>query len=291
MAPMADTPQSSANPVQDTLVRAVEVVGEGAQNQVKKTRGLVEFIGGLGYLLADTATWLFRAGVKREVPLGGRNILAQMVRVGVRSIPIVALVQVFIGMILALQMAPTMEKYGQIQQIATIVAIAMARELGPLISGIVLSGFAGASIAAELGTMVEGEEIKALRASALNPIRFLVLPRIIATVLMLTMLTVIADVVGVAGGMLVGTQILDIDADVYLTTTQLAILPRDFLAGIIKGPLFGLLIATIACYEGLNVSGGAEGVGRATTNTVVKCIVALITADVIATSLMYAFGL
>ena len=288
---MADAPQSSANPVQDALVRAVEVVGEGAQNQVKKTRGLVEFIGGLGYLLGDTATWLFRAGVKREVPLGGRNVLAQMVRVGIRSIPIVALVQLFIGMILALQMAPTMEKYGQIQQIATIVAIAMARELGPLISGIVLSGFAGASIAAELGTMVEGEEIKALRACALNPIRFLVLPRVLATVLMLTMLTVIADIVGVAGGMLVGTQILDIDAGVYLTTTQLAILPRDFLSGIVKGPLFGLLIATIACYEGLNVSGGAEGVGRATTNTVVKCIVALITADVIATSLLYAFGL
>ncbi|HKQ48098.1 MAG TPA: ABC transporter permease [Phycisphaerae bacterium] len=288
---MADAPPSSPTPVQDVLVRAVEVVGEGAQNQVKKTRGLVEFIGGLGYLLGDTATWLFRAGVKREVPLGGRNVLAQMVRVGIRSIPIVALVQLFIGMILALQMAPTMEKYGQIQQIATIVAIAMARELGPLISGIVLSGFAGASIAAELGTMVEGEEIKALRASALNPIRFLVLPRVIATVLMLTMLTVIADIVGVAGGMLVGTQILDIDAGVYLTTTQVAILPRDFLSGIIKGPLFGLLIAIIACYEGLNVSGGAEGVGRATTNTVVKCIVALITADVIATSLLYAFGL
>jgi phospholipid/cholesterol/gamma-HCH transport system permease protein len=167
----------------------------------------------------------------------------------------------------------------------------MARELAPLISGIVLSGFAGASIAAELGTMVEGEEIKALRAHALNPIRFLVLPRVIATVLMLTMLTVIADVVGVAGGMLVGTTILGIDGEVYLTTTRLAILPRDFLSGIAKGPLFGLLIATIACYEGLNTTGGAEGVGRATTNTVVKCIVALITADVIATSLLYAFGL
>lgn len=288
---MADSPQPSTTPVHDALVHAVEVVGEGAQNQVKKTYGVVEFIGGLGYLVADTASWLYRAGVKREVPLGGRNVLAQMVRVGIRSIPIVALVQLFIGMILALQMAPTMEKYGQIQQIATIVAIAMARELGPLISGIVLSGFAGASIAAELGTMVEGEEIKALRACALNPIRFLVLPRVLATVLMLTMLTVIADIVGVAGGMLVGTQILDIDAGVYLTTTQLAILPRDFLSGIVKGPLFGLLISIIACYEGLNVSGGAEGVGRATTNTVVKCIVALITADVIATSLLYAFGL
>ncbi len=288
---MSDAPQTSKTPVQDALVRAVEVVGEGAKNQVQKSRGLVEFIGGLGYLLADTLNWLFLAGVKREVPLGGRNVLSQMVRVGVRSIPIVALVQVFIGMILAFQMAPTMKQYGQIQQIATIVAIAMTRELGPLISGIVLSGFAGASIAAELGTMVEGEEIKALRACALNPIRFLVLPRFLATVLMLTMLTVIADVVGVFGGLIVGTQILGIDFGVYLTTTRVAILPRDFLSGVAKGPLFGLLISMIACYEGLNVTGGAEGVGRATTNTVVKCIVALITADVIATSLLYAFGL
>lgn len=288
---MADTPQTSPSRVQGALVQAVEIVGQGARNQVKKSRGLIEFVGGLGYLFADTVQWLFRTAVKREAALGGRNVLAQMVRVGIRAIPIVALVQVFIGMILAFQMAPTMEKYGQLQQIATIVAIAMARELGPLISGIVLSGFAGASIAAELGTMVEGEEVKALRACALNPIRFLVLPRFLATVLMLTMLTVIADVVGVLGGMLVGTQILGIDFGVYLTTTRLAILPMDFLSGVIKGPLFGLLISMIACYEGLNVTGGAEGVGRATTNTVVKCIVALITADVIATSLLYAFGL
>lgn len=284
---MSDVP---AKPdAQPPAVRFVTAVGESALRQVAKAKQSVAFIGGLTYLVGDAMTWLYRVTIARKARLSSDHLFAQMVRVGIRSIPIVALVQVFIGMILALQMAPTMQKYGQLEQIATIVAIAMARELSPLISGIVLSGFAGASIAAELGTMVEGEEIKALRAHALDPIRFLVLPRFLATVFMLTLLTVIADVVGVLGGLLIGTQVLGIDYERYMSTTQIAITYKDFLSGIAKGPLFGLLISVIACYEGLNVSGGAEGVGRATTNTVVKCIVALITADVVATALMYAF--
>jgi phospholipid/cholesterol/gamma-HCH transport system permease protein len=200
------------------------------------------------------------------------------------------MVQTFIGIILALQMAPTLRAYGQIERIADIVGIAVFRELGPLLSGIVLSGFAGASIAAELGTMVEGEEIKALRAAALNPVRFLVMPRFIATVVMLTLLIVIADVVGVFGGFITATSVLNISADRYIAATRAAVIPKDFLSGLCKGPIFGLLISMIACYEGLNVSGGAEGVGRATTNTVVKCIVALISADVVVTALLYAFG-
>ncbi|GMU34029.1 MAG: hypothetical protein AMXMBFR20_19010 [Planctomycetia bacterium] len=273
------------------VVRAVESVGRGVIGQARSWSGFLEFIGGLCYLLVDTGKCIYRATIKREVRLGAPNLFAQMVRVGLRSIPIVALVQIFIGIILALQMAPTMIRYGQLEQIATIVAIAMARELGPLLSGIVLSGFAGASIAAELGTMVEGEEIKALRASALDPIRFLVMPRFLATVIMLAVLTVIADIVGVLGGMITGTLILGIDADRYLAVTQTAVTATDYLTGIGKAPLFGLLISMIACYEGLNVTGGAEGVGRATTNTVVKCIVALITADVILTSIFYAFGI
>lgn len=287
---MSEAP-TKQNGSEGAMVRAVESVGRGVIGQARSWSGFVEFIGGLCYLLVDTGKCIYRATIKREVRLGAPNLFAQMVRVGLRSIPIVALVQVFIGIILALQMAPTMIRYGQLEQIATIVAIAMARELGPLLSGIVLSGFAGASIAAELGTMVEGEEIKALRASALDPIRFLVMPRFLATVIMLAVLTVIADIVGVLGGMITGTLILGIDADRYLAVTQTAVTATDYLTGIGKAPLFGLLISMIACYEGLNVTGGAEGVGRATTNTVVKCIVALITADVILTSIFYAFGI
>ncbi len=287
MSDIPTRPEESRSPV----VTVLETIGTGTIEQGKRALGLFEFFGGMVYLLTDTVRWVYRALILRQVKFGMDHLLYQMVRVGIQSIPIIALVQVFIGIILSLQMAPTMQKYGQIEQIATIVAIAMTRELAPLLSGIVLSGFAGAAIAAELGTMVEGEEIKALRASALDPVRFLVVPRFLATVFMLAVLTVIADVVGVFGGYLTGTLILDIGSDTYINTTRMAITHKDLLSGVAKAPLFGMLIALIACYEGLNVSGGAAGVGRATTNTVVKCIVALISADVIATSLLYAFEL
>lgn len=264
--------------------RAILSVGEGAAQRVR-------FVGGLVYLLGDALTWTWRGLFVRNVKFGRSALAVQMVRVGVRSIPIILLVQIFMGLILALQLAPTLESYGQLERVADVVGIAMFRELGPLISGIVLSGFAGASIAAELGAMVESEEIKALRAHAVNPIHYLVLPRVWATVVMLTGLCVIADVVGVFGGMLTGWGVLGISPAVYIDYTQQALVPRDFITGLVKAAVFGLLIALIACYEGLNVTGGAEGVGRATTATVVKSIVALIGTDVLFTATFYAFGI
>ena len=283
---MSDKPQTNSAPA----ALFIEPIGEWTLRRGQGIAGFVAFVGSLALLCGETFRWIFRAVTQTDVRIGRDNLLSQMVRVGVRSIPIIGLVQVFIGIILALQMAPTLKNYGQIQRTADIVGIAMFRELGPLLSGIVLSGFAGASIAAELGTMVEGEEIKALRAAALNPIRFLVVPRFLATTIMLTMLTVIADTIGVFGGFLTAVGILGISADQYISSTQAALTMKDYLSGLCKAPLFGLLISMIACYEGLSVSGGAEGVGRATTNTVVKCIVALISADVVVTILLYSFG-
>lgn len=291
--PMSEAPNQSGSETASPgpHVRALETVGAGVLRQGRAVIEFLEFLGGAAYLLGDTSTWIFRTVVQRKARFGRVHLLAQMVRVGVRSIPIVSLVQIFIGIILALQMAPTLTDYGQIQRVADIVAIAMFRELGPLLSGIVLSGFAGASIAAELGTMVEGEEIKALRACALNPVRFLVVPRFLATVIMLTMLAVIADVIGAFGGFLTGTVILGIDPQQYLNYTRDALTHKDFISGLAKAAVFGVMIAMIACHEGLNVTGGAEGVGRATTRTVVKSIVALITADVIFTAIFYAFDI
>jgi len=288
---MSDTPKQSGSTDRSALIRVVEGVGATTGGAIDRIGGVVRFIGGATYLFHDTIGWILRGVVDREARVGREHVFAQMVRVGIRSIPIIALVQVFIGIILALQMAPTLADYGQIQRVADIVGIAMFRELGPLLSGIVLSGFAGASIAAELGTMVEGEEIKALRATALNPIRFLVVPRFLATVIMLTMLTVIADIVGAFGGFLTSVTILDISPEQYLSYTQLAVTQTDFVTGLIKAAVFGVMISMIACHEGLNVKGGADGVGLATTNTVVKSIVALITADVLFTAVFYAFGL
>ena len=170
----------------------VSAVGRGGINFVLGMGSRVRYLGGIVYLLYDAAVWACRGLFTTQVKLGRAALASQMVRIGVRSIPIVVLVETFIGIILALQMAPTLEAYGSLNRVADIVAIAMFRELGPLLSAIVLSGFAGASIAAEIGAMVEAEEIKALRAHALNPIRFLVVPRLLATVIMLVGLTVLA---------------------------------------------------------------------------------------------------
>lgn len=273
------------------LTAAVTAFGQMGYNARHRFVRDVRYLGGVGYLVGDTLAWVVRALVLRRVKLGASALASQMVRVGVRSIPIVVLIQVFIGIILALQLAPTLEDYGSLEKVADIIGLAMFRELGPLLSAVVLSGFAGASIAAEIGAMVESEEIKALRAHALNPIRFLVVPRLLATVIMMVGLTVVADVVGVLGGLLTSWLVLDIHPWSYLDNTQVALFYRDFFTGLVKGGVFGVLIAAIACYEGLNVTGGAEGVGRATTSTVVKSIVALIATDCVFTAVFFIFKL
>ncbi len=273
------------------LQRVAEGMGRAGFRGIDALAGGAQFFGGVVYLLRDAALWTLRGLFVPRIKLGRGALAVQMVRVGVRSIPIIALVQVFIGIILALQMAPTLRDYGQLERVADIIAIAVFRELGPLITAIVLSGFAGASIAAEIGAMVEAEEIKALRAHALNPVQFLVVPRFLATVIMLTGVTVIADVVGALGGLLTSWYVLDIHPQTYLDYTRQALEMKDFLTGLIKASVFGMLISMIACYEGLNVTGGAAGVGRATTSTVVKSIVALISTDCLFTAVFYAFEL
>jgi len=273
------------------LVAGITAVGRAGLNLRRYLGNNVRYVGGIGYLVGDTIGWAARGLFVRSVKLGASAVASQMVRVGVRSIPIIVLVQTFMGIILALQLAPTLKQYGSLERIADIVGIAMFRELGPLLSGIVLSGFAGASIAAEIGAMVESEEIKALRAHALNPIRFLAVPRFLATVVMLVGLTVIADVVGVMGGMLTSWGVLDIRPTAYLESTRAALLYKDFFTGLVKAGVFGMLIVMIACYEGFNVRGGAEGVGRATTATVVKSIVALIATDCVFTTMFYLFDI
>jgi phospholipid/cholesterol/gamma-HCH transport system permease protein len=266
-------------------------LGRTVIHGVIKFRKGVQFTGGLTLLLGQTYWWGGMSLVRPELKFRRSALLAQMVRVGVRSIGIIVLVQIFIGIILALQMAPTLADYNQTDKVANIIAVAVFRELGPLITAVVLSGFAGASIAAELGAMVEAEEIKALRAEALNPINFLVVPRVLATTLMLVLLAVIADVVGVLGGLGTSVWVLGIDYQLYMQNTQSALMVKDFLTGLVKAGVFGTLISVIACFLGLRVSGGAEGVGRATTQTVVFSIVALIGTDCLFTAAFYVLKL
>jgi len=250
----------------------------------------VSYLGGLVLLLLQSVTWLWRGATSSKIRVGRPAIYAQTVRLGVRAVGVIMLVSLCIGVILALQLSPPLDEFGQIETVANVIAIAVVRELGPLLSAIVLTGFAGASIAAELGTMVVGEEIEALQAHALNPVRFLIVPRIVATVVSLLALTVIGEWVSLFGGWAVAVSLLDVPSATYIDLTIQQLDVADFATGLFKALVFGLILGSVASYNGINVSGGAAGVGKATTNTVVHSIVAIIFSDLLFTAVFYKLG-
>lgn len=257
----------------------------------KRIFEFLDHIGSVGLLLLELIRWVLRSLVRRKVRFGWAALISQMVRVGVRSVFIISLVSGCVGLILVLQMAPPLEEFGQKELVANITGVAILRELGPLIAAIVLTGFAGAAIAAEIGTMVVGEEIEALEAHALNPVRFLVVPRVLATVVSMTALAIIADVVAVVSGMAMAVIALGIPYERYIDNTLGQLKAVDFYTGVGKATVFGLLIGIIACTNGLRVTGGAAGVGRATTGTVVQSVVSIIIADLIFTAIFYSLKL
>ncbi|MGH7131608.1 MAG: MlaE family ABC transporter permease [Phycisphaerales bacterium] len=252
---------------------------------------VLDMIGSSWFLLTETLRWVWRAMTKPRVRLGWPAIISQLVRVGVRSIFIVSLVSGCVGLILVLQMAPPLDEFGRKDLVANIVGVAVLRELGPLIGAIVLTGFAGAAIAAELGTMVVGEEIEALEAQALNPVRFLVIPRVLASVVGMLCLAVVADIVAILGGLLVAVLALDLSFQTFFDGVTEQAKSIDFVTGVVKSGVFGFLIGLIACNNGLRVSGGAAGVGKATTDTVVQSVVAIVIADMLFTAIFFAWKL
>ncbi len=256
----------------------------------RRTMMAMSYVGGMALLLRSTGRWTLRGLLSRRDRLNLSAVTAQMVRVGIRSLGVVVLVQLFIGLILALQMTPPLEPFRQQDKVSMIIGVAGFRMLGPIITAVVLSGFAGASIAAELGTMVVSEEIEAMEASALNPIRFLIVPRVLATFLMMIVLSAISDMMIALGGYLAARAVLTPPVWVgYWDRMRDQLQYMDFYTGLIMAGVFGILISGIACYEGLHVRGGAEGVGRATTMTVVYSIVAIITAAAVFTSIFYVY--
>ncbi len=269
----------------------------GKQRNVVETLGaaamaVFRYAGGMTLLFGETLRWSALGLFSPEVRFGRRAFARQVVRVGLRSVAIVVLVQLFIGVILSLQMTPPLRPWGQVDKVANIIGVAGFRMLGPIITAVVLSGFAGASIAAEIGTMVVAEEIEALQATALNPVRFLVVPRVWATFLVTVLLTVLADLMIALGGYIAALTLGSAgQPHGYWQRMQDQLLYRDFLTGLIQAGVFGLLISVIACHEGLKVRGGAEGVGRATTMTVVYSIVAIIAAACVFTMIFYVFEL
>lgn len=252
---------------------------------------ILDHTGSLIWLFVDACGWVVRAIVRRRVRLGRPAIVSQIVRVGVRSMFIVTLVSGAVGLILSMQLAPPLDQFGQRALIANIISVAVLRELGPLIGAIVLTGFAGAAIAAEIGTMVVSEEIEALEAHALNPIRFLVVPRLTATIVSMTCLGVLSSFVAIVASIAISVLMLDIPMETYFKNMETQTKMVDFLTGVSKGTIFGLLIGLIACGNGLKVTGGAAGVGNATTRTVVQCVVAIVLADLIFTAIFFALKL
>ncbi len=277
-------------PQSNPMTRSLNAIGKNFFALRDAIGECLAYIGGASLLILDVGRWIWRSLTEKDIRFGRPALYVQLVRLGVRAAGVIILVSFCIGLILALQMAPPLEEFGQVDQVANIIAIAIVRELGPLISAIVLTGFAGASIAAEIGTMSVNEEIEALRTHALNPVRFLAVPRMIATIIALVVLTVISDVVALASGFLMGITKLGIPASVYMDNTIEQLDLTDFATGLCKAVVFGGLIGCIACFNGLKVSGGAAGVGKATTNTVVHSIVAIIFCDLIFTALFFTLG-
>jgi len=206
---------------------------------------------------------------------------------GVGALPILSLITFFIGLILALQSAYELRKFGALNYVASAVAISMTRELGPLITAIVVIGRSGSAFAAEIGTMKVTEEIDALETMAIDPIHFLVTPKFIAMIVMLPCLTIWANSMGILGGALFGVAQADFTLVRYIQSSLDALFLRDITTGLIKSVMFGITITAVGCHEGLSTGAGAEQVGRSTTRAVVVSIFLVILVDLIFTALFF----
>lgn len=252
----------------------------------RNTLELFRYAGGLYDLTRKAAYWTFVAPFKgRGLKWGGA--IHQMVLAGVNSIPIVSLISIFIGIILALQGAYQLQRFGAGYYVTALVGVSVTRELGPLITAIVIAGRSGSAFAAEIGTMKVAEEIDALEAMGLNSVKFLVVPKYLAMLVMLPCLTLLADLAGILGGGIFEVLQLDQSFTMFLIATRDALVMRDIWTGLVKSLVFGLIITKVGCYEGFSVQGGAEGVGKATTSSVVVSIFLVIFADVLFTALFY----
>lgn len=238
-------------------------------------------------LFVATLYWAFIAPWRERRPgFALRSLIRLMHETGVRSLPIVLLIGCLAGIILALETGVQLKRFGQVQVVAGLVALSMARSLGPLLTAIVVTGRVGAAYTAELGTMKVAEEILALEVMAINPIGYLVAPRFLALLVMLPCLTVFADGLGLVGGFLIGTLVYHIAPEAYVQTTLQWLMLSDILAGLLKSVVFAVIIGMVGCYRALVVEGGPEGVGQATMVSVVTTIVLIIVADGIFTALL-----
>ena len=216
-----------------------------------------------------------------------RLTLRQMAEIGYYSLPVVGLTAIFTGMVLALQSHSGFARFNAESAVATVVVLSITRELGPVLAGLMVAGRVGAAIAAELGTMRVTEQIDAMSTLSTDPFRFLVAPRVIAATLTLPILVVVADIIGVMGGYLVGVYRLDFNAANYLKLTWQYLEALDVISGLVKAAAFGFIVALMGCYHGFHSKGGAQGVGAATTNAVVSASVLILAANYLITAAFF----
>lgn len=237
-------------------------------------------VGKIGVLTFNVVRAFFRR------PFEMRLLVEQLDSVGWRSLNVVNLTAIFSGMVLALQMGEFLGRFGAKIYVSRIMGISLLREMGPVLTALMIGARVGAGISAELGTMAVTEQIDALRALAASPIKKLVMPRVVATVVMLPMLTIISDAVGLLGGLVISVTQLGLTADFFYTSLMRALTVKDVVGGLVKATVFGYIIAIIACSKGLDTRGGADGVGRATTSTVVAASISVLIADFFLTKLL-----
>ncbi len=242
---------------------------------------ILRHLGEVAILFFRTLSWLVRP------PLDLKNIMGQMVEIGVRSLPVVSLVAISTGMVSALQGGHAAKLVETMGLVAGGVALGMVRELGPVLTALMLAGRVGAGITAELGTMKVTEQIDALETLATNPIKYLAVPRFMAGIIMAPILTIYAEAIGITGGYFIGVHKLGIGPRQYLDGTIEALTTSDISSGLIKAIVFGAIVTIIGCYEGFKTEGGAEGVGRATTISVVTSCVLILVSDYFLTAALF----
>lgn len=246
---------------------------------------LAETIGSVMVMLRKTLAAIFT--VRMDV----KNVSAQMYAIGVQSFPVTSLTALFTGMVLALQTGFSFKKvFNEPLYVGTVVGVSLLKELGPVLTAVVVAGRVGAAIAAEIGTMNVTEQVDALSTLGTTPVRYLVVPRFLACLLMVPILTVFADAIGILGGYLVSHHRLGVPSSTFWDEIN-AIELEDAFHGLIKSVAYALIIVTTSCYKGLKTSGGAEGVGRATTSAVVVSMVFILVSDYFLSALLVSFGI
>lgn len=237
---------------------------------------IVHFFGHLG-MVTDMTLKAVRAGFKR--PFEGRAIVTQLEALGVASVGIVAVTSIFIGMVMAVQFAFGLRKFGGMEYTGRVIALSFARELAPTLTAVIVGGRIGSGMAAEVGSMAVTEQIDAIRALGADPFKKLVWPRLVASIVVMPILGAFALVLGFAGATLIADFQFDIPAEFFLRTALATVTMADFVSGLAKTPFFGAIIALVGCHFGMTTTGGTAGVGSSTTRTVVVISIAILIAD------------